>query len=260
MSPELSVSAPVLPSLRLSAPQWPFAVPDRGMPGSGLITGLRARIARGGAGLASALVVGTLFSALAFIEAGPMEARHPHALVVAVQLTPPASPPPASPPPPQAAPQPAHAAIVAPALTHPPVPVVQAVPQPLAAPAQVAPAVSAPPAPPAPAAAAPVSAAPAPPAGPVEAGDLSARLVSFTPPAYPTESRRQREEGTVVLSLLLDTDGRVAEIAVAKSSGSSRLDRAALDAARRWRWAPLVVHGAPAMVRGLLRIPFVLKG
>lgn len=46
---------------------------------------------------------------------------------------------------------------------------------------------------------------------------------------YPRTSRRLREEGTVVLRLVLAQEGRFAELAVAESSGMERLDRAALE-------------------------------
>ncbi|HWU03496.1 MAG TPA: energy transducer TonB, partial [Novosphingobium sp.] len=103
------------------------------------------------------------------------------------------------------------------------------------------------------------AAAPAP-AGPVSGGDLSAKRIVTVNPVYPLESRRQREMGTVVLNLLLGTDGRVSEISVATSSGFARLDRAALDAVRKWRWAPTTRNGEPVMVRGIVPIPFVLAG
>lgn len=108
--------------------------------------------------------------------------------------------------------------------------------------------------------------APAPPAppvraaGPESAGDLSARMIEAKPPRYPTESRRAHEQGTVVLTVLLSTDGRVADINVARSSGFTRLDRAALEAVRSWRWSPIIRDGAPVMVRGSVTIPFVLQG
>lgn len=106
--------------------------------------------------------------------------------------------------------------------------------------------------------------APAPPAtaprGPENLGEISARMISANPPRYPMDSRRAREQGTVVLSVLLATDGRVSEISVARSSGFFRLDRAALDAVRDWRWSPLVRDGSPVMARGIVTIPFVLQG
>ena len=100
--------------------------------------------------------------------------------------------------------------------------------------------------------------APAPMAGPVEASDLSSSMVSATPPKYPIESRKKREQGTVVLSVLVGTSGGVEQVSIAKSSGFSRLDKAALDAVRRWRWSPTVRGGQPVMVKGYVDIPFVL--
>ena len=108
----------------------------------------------------------------------------------------------------------------------------------------------------------PVSPAPpAPPAarGPENMGDISARMISAKPPKFPIESRRAHEEGVVVLSVLLSTDGRVADISIASSSGSRRLDRAALEAVREWRWSPLMRDGNAVMVRGVVTIPFILK-
>ena len=114
------------------------------------------------------------------------------------------------------------------------------------------------PAPPAPQAA-PALPAPAP-RGPENLGEISAKMISANPPRYPMDSRRAREQGTVVLSVLLSTDGRVSDISVARSSGFSRLDRAALDAVRGWRWSPVVRDGNPVLARGLVTIPFILQG
>nr|WP_246427285.1 energy transducer TonB [Sphingopyxis panaciterrulae] len=85
-------------------------------------------------------------------------------------------------------------------------------------------------------------------------------MLSGAPPRYPRESRRHREEGTVVLALTLDVDGSVASISVAQSSGFQRLDEAALRAVRKWRWAPTMRSGQAVKVKGLVEIPFVLRG
>lgn len=108
----------------------------------------------------------------------------------------------------------------------------------------------------APAPAPPVVAA-APPSV-VQGADLSARMISGAPPRYPLECRRRKEQGTVILALTLDLDGRVSSISIARSSGFERLDNAALSAVRKWRWAPLVKDGKPVMVKGQVEIPFVL--
>lgn len=104
---------------------------------------------------------------------------------------------------------------------------------------------------------APPMVAPSPPSV-VQGADLSARMVSGAPPRYPVESRRKREQGTVLLLLTLDTEGRVSSISIARSSGFERLDNAALSAVRKWRWAPLIRDGKPVMVKGSVEIPFIL--
>lgn len=65
------------------------------------------------------------------------------------------------------------------------------------------------------------------------------------PPDYPAESRRRGEEGVVRLTLRIGSDGRVESAEVTGSSGYPALDRAALDAVRRWRFRPAVQAGLP---------------
>lgn len=91
------------------------------------------------------------------------------------------------------------------------------------------------------------------------AGDISSTMISATPPRYPTESRRLREQGVVVLRVILGPDGRVSDIHISKSSGHYKLDQAALSAVRRWRWSPTLKNGTPVSVKGLVEIPFVLQ-
>jgi protein TonB len=104
----------------------------------------------------------------------------------------------------------------------------------------------------------PVIAPPAP-TGPVKVSDLGSRMIAMTPPRYPMESRRRKEQGTVVLSLLVGIDGAVSQINLTHSSGFDRLDKAALEAVRKWRWSPTIRNGDPVAVRGTVDIPFILK-
>lgn len=68
----------------------------------------------------------------------------------------------------------------------------------------------------------------------------------LTQPDYPAAERRSNEQGKVVLALLIGTDGRVADVNVARSSGSSRLDQAAVTEARaHWRLRPATRNGVP---------------
>lgn len=57
-------------------------------------------------------------------------------------------------------------------------------------------------------------------------------------PVYPALSKRLREEGTVVLRVNLDTQGNVLDISIEKSSGFQRLDQAAHEAVKQWRFVP----------------------
>ena len=169
-----------------------------------------------------------------------------------VDLTPP-PPPPSQETPPQAQPD-----IVAP---RPPLQLVQA-PKVATTPDPVPPSVPFAPTP-APAVApspAPVVAAPPAPPSTVKVSDLSARMISGSPPRYPLESRRKREEGTVVLSVVVGIDGRVANISVARSSGHDRLDQAALSAVRKWRWEPFVQDGRAVEMKGMVDFPFKIEG
>jgi periplasmic protein TonB len=62
-------------------------------------------------------------------------------------------------------------------------------------------------------------------------------------PRYPQASRRLREEGEVLVRVLIGTDGRPSEVSLLRSSGFSRLDDAALAAVRLAMFRPYVVAG-----------------
>ena len=57
-------------------------------------------------------------------------------------------------------------------------------------------------------------------------------------PSYPARARQLGVEGTALLSVFVDTAGRVGEVIVKQSAGHPDLDRAAADAVRRWRFEP----------------------
>lgn len=64
-----------------------------------------------------------------------------------------------------------------------------------------------------------------------------------SPPEYPWASRLNRESGVVETLLLVDLDGSVLDVQVSKSSGHPQLDQAAVDAARRWCFTPVMKEG-----------------
>ena len=55
-------------------------------------------------------------------------------------------------------------------------------------------------------------------------------------PTYPPASRRAGEQGTVQLKVLVDTNGRPSNVEVSQSSGFPKLDEAAIQAVRKWRF------------------------
>ena len=89
-------------------------------------------------------------------------------------------------------------------------------------------------------------------------GGRSLSLVQRVVPAYPFISARRGEQGAAIVQLRVDETGRVAEAKVARSSGSSRLDQAALDAIRKWKFAPMARGSAPGGAWGETELRFVL--
>lgn len=88
----------------------------------------------------------------------------------------------------------------------------------------------------------PVVSKPAPPepalAPPVVPPRFDAGYLNNPAPAYPALSRRNGEEGKVLLRVLVSADGKAQEVLLHQGSGFVRLDDAALDAVRRWRFVP----------------------
>lgn len=65
------------------------------------------------------------------------------------------------------------------------------------------------------------------------------KLVQASKPAYPTASVRLSEEGATGLHLYINEKGKVIDVQLASSSGSDRLDNAAIAHAKRnWKFTP----------------------
>lgn len=83
-------------------------------------------------------------------------------------------------------------------------------------------------------------------------------LLSSVEPRYPAAARNREIEGTVYVKMLVSAGGGVESAAVARSSGSSALDGAAVEAVYRWRFSPAKdVGGAP--VRCYITVPVHFK-
>lgn len=111
---------------------------------------------------------------------------------------------------------------------------------------------------PRPAVEAPANAPPAPPAPPVfTAARFDAAYLQNPPPDYPAMSRRLNEEGRVVLQVLVSPEGKAEQVDIKTSSHFSRLDQAAVDAVRRWRFVP-AKRGDEAVASTVL-VPLVFR-
>jgi protein TonB len=178
--------------------------------------------------------------------------------LITVELITPIEPPKPPPPPPRPKPQPVKQ--WAPVPLAPPPPVVV----PDFARLQELPSITLPPVEPKPvpqqvvaAALAPVAAAPAP--APLVPPRYDAAYLDNPPPAYPSISRRQHEEGRVLLRVQVTADGRAGSVEIETSSGHERLDRAALDAVRRWRFVPAKRGDEAVAASALVPIVFSLE-
>ena len=119
-------------------------------------------------------------------------------------------------------------------------------------------AIEAPPAPPAPPA--PEPPAPPPPsnAAPRAVG-IGEMACSSPQPVYPRQSQRMGETGTTVVRLNFDDTGKVIKAVVSKTSGSDRLDEAAVTAAKAIRCKPYMENGRALAATAQQPIKFELN-
>ena len=71
---------------------------------------------------------------------------------------------------------------------------------------------------------------------PVVSPRVDATRQSNPAPVYPRTSLRRKEQGKVILEVLIQVDGSVGEIRIKQSSGFKRLDKSAMKAVKRWRY------------------------
>jgi protein TonB len=78
-------------------------------------------------------------------------------------------------------------------------------------------------------------------------------------PPYPPGSIRDNEQGNADVEVYVLPNGRVGEARIVRSTGFERLDRAALEEARRyWRFTPATRDGTPVAQWHRLRVVFKL--
>lgn len=162
----------------------------------------------------------------------------------------PAPPPPPPPKPRVTPPAPAPVIAAAPAPAREATPAFVA-PEPSPVPAAVT-APATPPAPPAP------PAAPAAPAVPKLIPASALRYTHLPQQVYPLTSRRLGEQGTVLVKVVVDVQGRPRLVALHQSSGHARLDEQALTAMRAARFSPYLDNGVAVEAMAIAPLAYEL--
>ena len=73
-------------------------------------------------------------------------------------------------------------------------------------------------------------------------------------PKYPRVSRKRGERGKVLVRVFINRDGSSEKVEIEQSSGFNRLDKAAMDSAKKCRFVPAKRNGKP--VKTLATIPY----
>ena len=79
------------------------------------------------------------------------------------------------------------------------------------------------------------------------------------PPRYPRMARRRGYEGTVLIKVLVNRDGKVNEVKVIQSSGYDVLDRSALNTVKDWSFEPGMKGDRAVEMWVVVPIRFALK-
>lgn len=83
------------------------------------------------------------------------------------------------------------------------------------------------------------------------------KQISRVDPVYPELAKRAGVEQVVILDVLIDEAGNVADVRILR--GHPLLDKAAIDAVRQWRYAPTLLNGQAVPVRASVEVSFKLN-
>lgn len=79
-------------------------------------------------------------------------------------------------------------------------------------------------------------------------------------PAYPPVSKRLGEQGRVLLLVMVSADGTANSVSLQASSGSTRLDQAALESVKKWRFVPAKRGGQAISASVVVPVRFSIEG
>jgi TonB family protein len=88
-------------------------------------------------------------------------------------------------------------------------------------------------------------------------GAAAGLILQQADPMYPPLARSARIQGTVVLGVLINSDGTVGNVSVI--SGHPMLTASAINAVRQWRYRPHYVNGQPTELNTQITINFELR-
>ncbi len=76
-------------------------------------------------------------------------------------------------------------------------------------------------------------------------------------PKYPSDAKKARIDGRVVLEATISDSGHVEDLCV--SQGPAMLQQAAFDAVKTWNYKPYVLNGKPVEVKTMVNVDFSLR-
>ena len=88
----------------------------------------------------------------------------------------------------------------------------------------------------------------------VPGAEMEQRITHKVDPVYPEAARQAHIHGVVLLHAIIGEDGSVVKLEAVR--GPQELFRAAMDAARWWRYEPYLLNGKPVGVETTLEVPF----
>ncbi len=90
----------------------------------------------------------------------------------------------------------------------------------------------------------------------VSSGVAQGLLVAKVPPQYPQEAKDQHIQGVVVMQVIVDKQGNVANIQLI--SGHPLLAPPAIDAVKQWKYKPYLLNETPVEVETQVHVNFTL--
>ncbi|HEY9268863.1 MAG TPA: energy transducer TonB [Methylotenera sp.] len=93
----------------------------------------------------------------------------------------------------------------------------------------------------------------------IEPPKFGAAYLNNPAPTYPSLSRRSGEQGRVLLKVLVSENGLAESVQLDSSSGYEKLDRAAIEAVKKWSFVPAKRSNQPVSAYVLVPVKFSLS-